>query len=1120
IEISQELFKFGYSYYQDFCTKQDTLSKSSTKAEYIALALVTSEVIWILKILKDRIIDNLLPIDLHCDSNPAIKIASNLVFHERTKHLEIDSHFVREKILSGVVKTVKVDTANQIADILTKGLDTVQHQFLVKKLGIIDVYQVETKGGVKMYSLYLMRRSRIIWLQLKTNVLLLTGDHLSPILFILGKEGLHLLTCKAEKLGLFKGAPFGHGVCVSDENVFNMAKDIGCGAAIFPMMYLGVPVGCNMSRCFNWSAIIQKFSSKLALWKARLLSHVKQKGIDLFSFLCSKKRHCSIANRLSLHGWCSILRRYPRGGAELCQFYALKAKIGNAVLTDQCDSWQWLLDTSAGFSVASIRSLIDSNTLDTNSNATHWNRCIPLKVNVDVKTSNHIFFSCDMATDLWAKLARYWTGPMDRFYTKSSEKMNSCTIRDKPLVLPWGRTPRLDSGVRKAFDVFCEKFHIPPEVHPVLTNQGDTMQERPAGKIGLYTRFFDFANFRLPLSTFLVNILSRHYTLDEETYPLFLDRDGEDMDIFAFIHTPDPTKVKVVERERKDDEPQLLETTVGRTVPLLPIAPDRNESEMDASPVTETIDTIAVNVIPLQPRRQKKRKIAAAEVGGSSHPPKKFREDHRTPSGPPIAGKSRSAVQSEPQRFVISSDSSHHSGANVTEAETDSLVSSSVPVMITFTTKTPTADPVVIMKEKTVKPSMFASDSSFVGGADPDAGVFSDLTRSDFILSGIRTVISPDTNLQKHGQLFTEFNVGAARQMSLSAKVRMRAGDEEIKNLKAHMLLKEAEAAKAIRLCAEAFNFKAVEKSFRDEVNALDVKVTDLEVVVVSKECELTDFNAQLTSIKSQNDNLADQVHELQVSYFGLKEKLANYENLTERLEGFQDAQLKVVNDKFDKLCTDFVEMTLHLKKMFYPHLLNTIARRRWLLTYGMELAIVKFLNSPLYLSALGTTISKAIEKGMQDGLAAGITHGKEGQFLIDVTAYNPSVEMNYVSALQQLQEHIAEILGLNESQPHVDQLMVPVHHSPKKSLLVLPPSQLLWMFLIPGSRGIGKTLRAAGRSYMVSSFLWSNLLRAALTDIDGTSDTTLGAGAESQAIADGNADPFANVDVDLNVLQ
>ncbi|GKA54585.1 ribonuclease H-like domain-containing protein [Tanacetum coccineum] len=83
-----------------------------------------------------------LPVTLHYDSNSTIKIVANPVFHERTKHLEIDLHFVREKILKGVVKTIKVESTNQIADILTKGVDTVQHKELVKKLGMIDIYQV------------------------------------------------------------------------------------------------------------------------------------------------------------------------------------------------------------------------------------------------------------------------------------------------------------------------------------------------------------------------------------------------------------------------------------------------------------------------------------------------------------------------------------------------------------------------------------------------------------------------------------------------------------------------------------------------------------------------------------------------------------------------------------------------------------------------------------------------------------------------------------------------------------------------------------------------------------------------------------------------------------------
>ncbi|GKC33178.1 putative RNA-directed DNA polymerase, eukaryota, reverse transcriptase zinc-binding domain protein, partial [Tanacetum coccineum] len=119
------------------------------------------------------------------------------------------------------------------------------------------------------------------------------GDPLSHFLFILAMEGLHVLTCKAELVSLFKGVSFGHHnmrishliyaddmiflgewsrVGVSNEEVSNLAKIIGCGAAKFPMKYLGVPVGGNMARCSNWNAIIHKFSSKLSLWKVRLLS--------------------------------------------------------------------------------------------------------------------------------------------------------------------------------------------------------------------------------------------------------------------------------------------------------------------------------------------------------------------------------------------------------------------------------------------------------------------------------------------------------------------------------------------------------------------------------------------------------------------------------------------------------------------------------------------------------------------------------------------------------------------------------------------------------------------------------------------------------------------------------
>lgn len=60
--------------------------------------------------------------------------------HEKTKHFDIDVHFIREKISSGLIKTVKVDSKDQTADVLTKALGSVQHSVMVRKLGIVNMF--------------------------------------------------------------------------------------------------------------------------------------------------------------------------------------------------------------------------------------------------------------------------------------------------------------------------------------------------------------------------------------------------------------------------------------------------------------------------------------------------------------------------------------------------------------------------------------------------------------------------------------------------------------------------------------------------------------------------------------------------------------------------------------------------------------------------------------------------------------------------------------------------------------------------------------------------------------------------------------------------------------------
>ncbi|GKG15162.1 hypothetical protein Tco_0354762, partial [Tanacetum coccineum] len=119
----------------------------------------------------------------------------------------------------------------------------------------------------------------------------------------------------------------------------------------------------------------------------------------------------------------------------------------------------------------------------------------------------------------------------------------------------------------------------------------------------------------------------------------------------------------------------------------------------------------------------------------------------------------------------------------------------------------------------------------------------------------------------------------------------LKVREREIKSLKAQLLLKEAEAAEAICLHAEASKFEAVEKSLQDDMKALK------EPSVAVREHEVADLDTLVTSVKSQNDNLVDRVHKLDVYSFRLQEKVMVYENCIGQLEKFQDDRMKEVND-------------------------------------------------------------------------------------------------------------------------------------------------------------------------------------------------------------------------------
>ncbi|GJU02221.1 hypothetical protein Tco_1112559 [Tanacetum coccineum] len=501
-------------------------------------------------------------------------------------------------------------------------------------------------------------------------------------------------------------------------------------------------------------------------------------------------------------------------------------------------------------------------------------------------------------------------------------------------------------------DAICAKYFVPEEVHPQLPSPNATMHERPTGKVGMYTRFFDYANYRIPFSTFFVYVLthfrilfsqlyvfgsakfvvpanarfswflgsnivkdrapapfeynvehintliaqaspflrfleeflcwvgiSRNYLLNKDTYPRFEYKDGEEMDLNAFIRTADPRKVRIVERARAENERPIVTVAKHRTVTLVLTSVVRSSGELSASVEREFVGDASVG------------------TATASHLPKRLRADYGTTGGsatralPLEEGGDRTDSVTGPSlrtigpfaRFVVLFDSSHHSCDNSADLEVDSLVRSAAPVM---TEATIVATPADVRKDKSVPhPSIFCSSSSSEK-TDRTLSLFTRRSGSGFDAGSIRAEEAMGTGLEEtyvpewivtkgfelndgrlctnmidhftppaffktvrgmeHEQLFTEFNVSAVRNLSLSSEVRMRAEynisekrkwrslaeekyilleakDKEIEDLKSRLLKAKEESAELgiesyqTKINLERLNWDAADYYFKED---------------------------------------------------------------------------------------------------------------------------------------------------------------------------------------------------------------------------------------------------------------------------------------------------------------
>ena len=118
--------------------KQSSFALSTAEAEYIAACTTCCEAIWIRKLLAGLVDLRLDETTILCDNQSCIKLSKNPVFHDKSKHIEIKYHFIRDMVMKGVVKLEYIATDEQVADVLTKPLAREKFEYFREKLGVIE----------------------------------------------------------------------------------------------------------------------------------------------------------------------------------------------------------------------------------------------------------------------------------------------------------------------------------------------------------------------------------------------------------------------------------------------------------------------------------------------------------------------------------------------------------------------------------------------------------------------------------------------------------------------------------------------------------------------------------------------------------------------------------------------------------------------------------------------------------------------------------------------------------------------------------------------------------------------------------------------------------------------
>ena len=131
-------FSLGSAMVSWFSKKQSSVALSTAEAEYIAACAASKEAVWLRKLLADLSGHQVDVTVIFCDNQSCVKLSENSVFHDRSKHIDMKYHYIRDIVQKGVVKLQYISTDEQVADIFTKPLARVKFAYFRERLGVVE----------------------------------------------------------------------------------------------------------------------------------------------------------------------------------------------------------------------------------------------------------------------------------------------------------------------------------------------------------------------------------------------------------------------------------------------------------------------------------------------------------------------------------------------------------------------------------------------------------------------------------------------------------------------------------------------------------------------------------------------------------------------------------------------------------------------------------------------------------------------------------------------------------------------------------------------------------------------------------------------------------------------